>query len=153
MWLVPQVNRLTNSTVKTKPHLNCCWSGLSEVIFSSYLSVMWERIAVAWKWHWGQAFQWSNSIAGPQGHAFKRPRCYLHVWPGSGHCEAQSDTPQMQLFWQLESEYACRWDRDKLKLTPNSPPLSSTLWEESDQADSCHFKFLPGTMYFILERG
>lgn len=43
MWLVPQVNRLTNNTTKTKPHLNCCWSGLSEMIFSSYLSVMWEK--------------------------------------------------------------------------------------------------------------
>lgn len=152
MWLVPQVNRLTDNAVKSKPRLNCCWSGLSEMIFSPYLSVVWEKDKSSGRRNgtiWEQALQWATRVRYPRPSAPTRLVCHLQACEQWAF-EAQSDTPHKCSYFGSLNPGVVGRGQNKLKLTLVTS-LGSALWEGVSQADSCHFKFhSPGTMHFIF---
>ena len=95
MWLVPQVNSPTDNMVKSKPHLNCRWSGRSEMIFSPYLSVVWEKDKSSGRRNgtiWEQALPWATRVRDPRTSAPTWLVCHLQACEQWGF-EAQSDTP------------------------------------------------------------
>lgn len=107
--------------------------------------------AVALERHYlGASSPMSNTCAGPKDISTHKA-CVSHanVW-AVGIWGSVWHTPQMQLFWQLESQCRVGTGQNKLKLTLVTS-LGSALWEGVSQADSCHFKFHSrGTMHFIF---